>query len=138
MNPWDTLRKPKPLLAPQGKVIASIPNVRYRRVLVDLVFRGDWKYTNVGILDRTHLRFFTKKGIYRLFTESGYRVELIYPKYKKKEERLFNRLTFKIFDDIFAWQYIVSAVATDAAPIQNENSVPSGELYRVTPTYCHY
>jgi hypothetical protein len=43
--------------------VASIPNVQYWGVLKDLVFEGDWRYADEGVLDVTHLRFFTRRSI---------------------------------------------------------------------------
>jgi len=50
-----------------GSVLCSIPNVRYYKVLRQLVLRGEWEYAEEGVLDRTHLRFFTEKSIRRMF-----------------------------------------------------------------------
>lgn len=75
VDPDAVLRGIIPKLAPGGKVIASIPNVRYIGNLKQLVFGGDWRYEDAGVLDRTHLRFFTKKSIQRFFDESGFSVE---------------------------------------------------------------
>jgi 2-polyprenyl-3-methyl-5-hydroxy-6-metoxy-1,4-benzoquinol methylase len=47
---------------PGGYVIISLPNVRHVRVILNLAFRGDWTYVDEGILDRTHLRFFTEQS----------------------------------------------------------------------------
>jgi 2-polyprenyl-3-methyl-5-hydroxy-6-metoxy-1,4-benzoquinol methylase len=74
VDPWDTLKHLRPLLAPNGKLVASIPNIRYMPVLKGLVLKGEWRYVEQGVMDRTHLRFFTKKSIYALFEESGYKV----------------------------------------------------------------
>ena len=75
VDPWATLRATLPHLAPGGTVVASIPNVRNIRVVVDLVLRGRWTYTELGVLDRTHLRFFTARTIRELFADSGFAVE---------------------------------------------------------------
>lgn len=75
VDPWAALRATLPLLAAGGVVVASIPNVRHLKVVANLVLRGDWTYTDLGILDRTHLRFFTAKTIRALFAESGFVVE---------------------------------------------------------------
>lgn len=61
-----------PLLAAGGRLVASIPNVRYFFNVVNLVWHGRWDYTDEGILDRTHLRFFTRSSIIRLFQENGF------------------------------------------------------------------
>ena len=64
----------KRLLRPGGRLVLSLPNVRYYLNVRDLVFRKDWEYQDYGILDRTHFRFFTQKSAARLLTENGYRV----------------------------------------------------------------
>jgi 2-polyprenyl-3-methyl-5-hydroxy-6-metoxy-1,4-benzoquinol methylase len=58
-----------------GHIIFSIPNVRYFDNIIELLIRKDWKYRNAGILDETHLRFFTQKSIIRLFNENGFIIE---------------------------------------------------------------
>lgn len=75
VDPWAALRSTLPWLAPGGSVVASIPNVRNVRVVANLVLRGDWTYTDSGVLDRTHLRFFTARTIRELFRASGFVVE---------------------------------------------------------------
>lgn len=75
VDPWSALRASHVLLSPGGTIVASIPNVRYVRTLFDLVLRGDWTYTNAGVLDRTHLRFFTRRTAVRLLEETGFQVE---------------------------------------------------------------
>jgi 2-polyprenyl-3-methyl-5-hydroxy-6-metoxy-1,4-benzoquinol methylase len=77
VDPWATLRSTVPMLAPGGVVVASIPNVRNVRVVIDLVVRGDWTYTDLGILDRTHLRFFTSRTIRSLFEDCGFVVDAL-------------------------------------------------------------
>jgi glycosyltransferase involved in cell wall biosynthesis/2-polyprenyl-3-methyl-5-hydroxy-6-metoxy-1,4-benzoquinol methylase len=61
-------------LAPGGTLVASIPNVRHANVLVPLLVEGRWRYQDEGVLDRTHLRFFTLPEIVELFTAAGLRV----------------------------------------------------------------
>lgn len=75
--PETCLKKIKVNIHPDGKIIASIPNMRYIDVLKELLFQKDWQYKDSGILDRTHLRFFTKKSIIRMFKDCGYKVNQI-------------------------------------------------------------
>lgn len=74
VDPYSALEFSKSLLSPTGKIVASIPNVRYFGNIWNLLIRREWEYQDSGVLDRTHLRFFTKTSIYRLFADIGLRV----------------------------------------------------------------
>ncbi|QYR19853.1 glycosyltransferase [Paenibacillus sp. sptzw28] len=71
VEPWNVLHKTLPYLKENGKVLASIPNVAHYSVIRDLL-KGHWTYQDRGLLDVTHLRFFTREGICRLFSSAGY------------------------------------------------------------------
>ena len=58
-----------------GALVASIPNVRYWKHLKELLFQRDWRYREAGILDRTHLRFFTERSIRRDLERHAFAVE---------------------------------------------------------------
>lgn len=75
VNPWRALVRLKPLLAPGGQLVASIPNVRNALLIAALAVNGRWEYRDRGLLDITHLRFFTLEEIRRLFEQTGYRYE---------------------------------------------------------------
>ncbi len=64
-------------IAPGGAIVGSVPNVRYFRNLFDLLVLRDWDYKDVGVLDRTHLRYFTERSLRRSLVGAGYRVELL-------------------------------------------------------------
>jgi len=72
--PEPLLASLRRVLAPGGCLVASIPNVRHFPNVWDLAVRGDWEYREEGILDRTHLRFYTRESMRGLFARSGYRV----------------------------------------------------------------
>ncbi|MSR46793.1 MAG: glycosyltransferase [Planctomycetes bacterium] len=74
-DPEVALTQARRLLAPGGSVIASLPNVRHWSVVRQLL-EGEFRYEPAGILDRTHLRFFTRQSAQRLFEASGFAVEL--------------------------------------------------------------
>lgn len=77
VDPWTTLRRLRGLLSPDGVFIASIPNVAHIEVAGQLFLRGSWNYAEKGLLDRTHLRFFTRETIADLFQGSGYAVDAV-------------------------------------------------------------
>lgn len=63
-------------LSDDGIISGSVPNVRFWKNLRNLVLRKEWCYTDEGILDRTHLRFFTEKSFKRALNENGYKLLL--------------------------------------------------------------
>jgi hypothetical protein len=56
-------------------VVASLPNVRYFFNVTGLVVHGRWDYVDEGICDRTHLRFFTRSSVIRLFADEGFAMQ---------------------------------------------------------------
>lgn len=77
VNPLETLTQLRGKLKPDGVVVASIPNIRYLPALGKVVFRKDFPQEDFGIFDRTHLRFFTRSSIVRMFEDAGYAVQRI-------------------------------------------------------------
>jgi 2-polyprenyl-3-methyl-5-hydroxy-6-metoxy-1,4-benzoquinol methylase len=69
------LRAIRHKIAPTGFLVLSVPNIRSLATLLRLILGKDWKYTDDGVLDRTHLRFFTEKSLHRSLSDSGYLVE---------------------------------------------------------------
>jgi 2-polyprenyl-3-methyl-5-hydroxy-6-metoxy-1,4-benzoquinol methylase len=74
VDPFTILIAVKSKLTSKGVVVCSIPNIRYFPVLRRLVVNKQWKYEDWGVLDRTHLRFFTKKSIIDAFNELNYEI----------------------------------------------------------------
>lgn len=70
VDPAAVLRKLERVLAPDGVILISIPNAQYYAVL-ECLSMGRWQYMDRGILDRTHLRFFTRPGLARLIEDAG-------------------------------------------------------------------
>lgn len=77
LDPWSVLLQIRTVLQPHGSVVSSIPNVRHFPVFKNYFLGADWRYEKWGVLDRTHLRFFTKSSIERMFSETGFRTSLI-------------------------------------------------------------
>lgn len=71
-EPEATLRALPRIMAPGSVLIGSLPNVRYFPVLFDLLWNADWNYSDHGVLDRTHQRFFTHKSLARTLHACGF------------------------------------------------------------------
>ncbi len=71
--PGSFLRRVRRWLSSDGSLIASIPNVRSRDAICDLL-AGNWTYESAGLLDDTHLQFFTRRDAMNLFREADYEV----------------------------------------------------------------
>lgn len=74
-DPWTLLQRIRRLQATNGVLLLSVPNVQHYRVSFPLLFAGRWQYVNEGLLDRTHLRFFTRRGIEEMVAGAGYAVD---------------------------------------------------------------
>ena len=71
VDPWEFLLHLVRRVKPGGLVISSLPNVRFIGVLGPLLVQGQWRYRQDGVLDRTHLRFFTRKSALELMRTGG-------------------------------------------------------------------
>lgn len=69
------LARIKEKMRPGAFLVGSIPNVRYLPNLFSILFDKEWRYTDSGLLDRTHQRFFTMLSLQRTLLEMGYTVE---------------------------------------------------------------
>lgn len=111
VDPYGFLDDVPRCLTEAGVLVVSIPNVRYWPHLTDYVLRGNWEYQNEGILDRTHLRFFTEKSIIATFERHGFDIQSVagIRPYWSRPFSLFRRLTFGKFDDCQYQQFGVVA-----------------------------
>ncbi len=75
-DPGAALQRLAPLLKPRGRLIVSLPNIQYIKVSVPLLF-GRFDYTDEGVLDRTHLRFFTRRSALGMISASGFEIERV-------------------------------------------------------------
>jgi 2-polyprenyl-3-methyl-5-hydroxy-6-metoxy-1,4-benzoquinol methylase len=118
VDPLGTLRHYLNKLHNGCIVVASLPNVRFFGVVIPLVLLGRWEYKEEGVLDNTHLRFFTKKSINELFVNAGCYDITICPRYRVPERnclkpiaKIIQTIVFKIpfINNFFAKQYLISA-----------------------------
>ncbi len=102
VDPYSLLTAAKKKLTKKGVVVASIPNIRYYRSFVDLAISGNWDYRNHGVLDKTHLRFFTHKSIVKMFNNLDFEIlelEGIHPT-SSRTFRILNILLLNAIRDI--------------------------------------
>jgi SAM-dependent methyltransferase len=109
-NPWLVAERIRGWLKDDGLLVASVPNVRYWRVWKNLIFDGRWEYTAEGIMDQTHLRFFTVREFTSLLNRAFFKVE--YQGFRLAEgpkQRFFNKLTLGTLQEFLAVQMLFVA-----------------------------
>jgi 2-polyprenyl-3-methyl-5-hydroxy-6-metoxy-1,4-benzoquinol methylase len=89
IDPAGTLIKVRPFLKEGGSLIASIPNIAHAAICWELA-HGRFDYQKFGLLDNTHIRFFTKKNMVKLFEDTGYRILSMDRVIKTSQETEFN------------------------------------------------
>src|SRR5438552_5718626 len=75
VNPQDVLVKTARVLRTKGYLVASVPNIAHGSIRLALL-GGEFRSTGLGLLDRTHLRFFTRESLERMFREAGYAIRV--------------------------------------------------------------
>jgi 2-polyprenyl-3-methyl-5-hydroxy-6-metoxy-1,4-benzoquinol methylase len=109
VNPEDVLLKIKSKLTKDGELISSIPNIRFIGNLKHLLWNKDFEYEDFGIRDRTHLRFYTKKSIIKMFNRLNFdiiKIQGINPHPKKS---ILNLLSLGTQEDTLYVQYCTVA-----------------------------
>ncbi len=110
LNSQAVLQRVKRLLHKDGHLLISMPNIRNFRVTVPLLFADQWNYQDEGLLDRTHLRFFTCTSICKLIEECGYKVEGVkHDLPTNSKVGILNVLTFGIFSRHLTSHYFIKA-----------------------------
>ncbi|MCK4223722.1 MAG: class I SAM-dependent methyltransferase [candidate division Zixibacteria bacterium] len=110
IDPWRVIKQLSRFLSREGFLVASIPNVKYWRVLMDLIVFDRWTYHRAGILDKGHLRFFTYTTMAEMFKTNGFELKEIKAKKSTRlANKLFNRATFGIFEKFLVPGYLVKA-----------------------------
>lgn len=79
VDPEQILKKLTELLVPGGRCVVSVPNVAHYSVRLNLLF-GRWNMTDTGIMDRTHLHFYTRKTVVKLVEQAGLVIESVRPR----------------------------------------------------------
>ena len=114
VDPWSVVRRLHVLLSPGGMIVASIPNIGHFSVAGPLLSRGRWNYAEDGLLDRTHLRFFTRQTAVDLLTCSGLVADKIVtvqrgPKFRSATARWYSlkALGWILPGRLLDWQFLV-------------------------------
>lgn len=94
-DPASVLQLTRRVLEQDGIVIASVPNVAHWSVRLDLLF-GRFDYQPCGIMDATHLRWFTEKSVRVLFETTGYQIESL---------RHTAGVLLPVYYEHFLWRY---------------------------------
>ncbi|MDP6388159.1 MAG: glycosyltransferase, partial [Candidatus Pacebacteria bacterium] len=153
VDPAQALKKLKKYLHDDGVIIASIPNVQYYGVMLNLA-EGNWTYEKEGILDKTHLRFFTLKEIKKLFEQTGFKISetevALDPQYKNYSKQksgqlkfgrvLLQDLTEEELRNFFVYQYKIIAkkvvnkelqdILDKASQMQSKDIEKAIEMYK--------
>lgn len=111
-DPWDVLMASKNLLTENGIIIMSIPNVRHKSILKNLLFHDNFEYREEGLTDITHIRFFTKKTIIKMMEDCGYKIikiESIFPEKRNLVRNVFNFITNNKFQTLNVFQFGITA-----------------------------
>lgn len=114
-NPLGVLHQTRELLNPGGRVLICLPNIAHWTIRAKLLV-GNFRYQSFGILDFTHMRFFTIESAKQMIAEAGYRLIWFRPviggRYNEKYRSLWQHLA-NILPGLFSYQmmFLVDTVS---------------------------
>jgi 2-polyprenyl-3-methyl-5-hydroxy-6-metoxy-1,4-benzoquinol methylase len=109
VNPWNAVSRLAGWIRPGGQLVGAVPNVRHMKVVLPLLAKGRWRYEESGILDWTHLRFFTRESVISMFAGTGLRLDAIVPTVQGRKSRALERVSFGTLRDLAAYAICFSA-----------------------------
>jgi O-antigen biosynthesis protein len=119
-DPDRALQRFIPLLSPGGRMVISVPNMRFWSVLLRLIF-DRWAHTDHGVRDRTHLRIFTRRTLVRMVGDHGLQIEALRRNQRLLDDqsnigrvgavatRVARATVGHVAKDLMAYQYVVVA-----------------------------
>jgi 2-polyprenyl-3-methyl-5-hydroxy-6-metoxy-1,4-benzoquinol methylase len=112
-DPEAFLVRARPLLRPDGRLVLTTPNVANWSMRLGLL-AGRWRYTERGILDRTHAHLFTRKTLVETIERAGYRLDVLdftvpLPALRNDTTERVAHAVGRIRPSLFAYQFVVSA-----------------------------
>ena len=110
-EPEQVLAQCRQWLRPRGRLLVALPNVRHFSVLLDLVVRGEFRYRDDGILDRTHLRFFTRRSAQRMILSRGFDLVRVRPDIAGRRSRVLDVLSLGLAREFTAFAFNFLAVS---------------------------
>lgn len=106
-DPWDALRFLHRHTSSGCRLMLSVPNIRHYKVLMPLIFNGEFRYVDRGIMDRTHLHFFTRSSLCEMLAESGWKVGDVGAHMKSRYRRWY--YPTNLIEPFVAVQYMLIA-----------------------------
>ena len=106
-DPWSALRWLHDKTAANCRLALSVPNVRHYKVVLPLLFKGEFRYRSHGIMDRTHLHFYTMNSIAETLKECGWKILRSDSHMKKSYRRWF--FPTRLLEPFLAVQHLLIA-----------------------------
>lgn len=107
LDPWQVLAELHQRMRSGAQLLLSVPNVRHKSVVLPLLFQGRFDYADAGILDRTHLHFFTRASVRDALSQAGWRIIAMAPFIKRKYRRWW--FPHRLLGEFLAVQYFLLA-----------------------------
>jgi 2-polyprenyl-3-methyl-5-hydroxy-6-metoxy-1,4-benzoquinol methylase len=108
-DPWQVLADLRGFLRRDGVLVASIPNLRHIVPILKIVF-DRFEYQSEGVLDKTHLRFFTLSTMRKMIHEAGFEIFKISTNRSNSWKfKLLNVFSLGILKEFAVYQYILAA-----------------------------
>jgi 2-polyprenyl-3-methyl-5-hydroxy-6-metoxy-1,4-benzoquinol methylase len=124
IDPWAALRKLRSWAAPGAVLAVSVPNLRFYRLVGNLLLRGEFEYEPFGVRDWTHLRWFTRRSLTRMLRASAWEPQRWVTSQSLKGV-LLGKVSEVLVNDFLRQQLTVVAQAAATAPSPALGGAPS-------------